>query len=117
LDWAQWDIWSSVLIEVEVARVLDRLRLERRTSRMQLAALHGLWATVRTSMTLVPLRDEILATASAPMPSVVRTLDALHVASAVFTRDEESLPDLVFATHDRRQALAAEALGFDVIGL
>jgi hypothetical protein len=26
-------------------------------------------------------------------------------------------PDLVFATHDRRQALAAEALGFDVIGL
>jgi hypothetical protein len=44
------------------------------------------------------------------------TLDALHVATALLWRDGRT-PDLVFATHDRQQARAARALGFEVLGV
>jgi hypothetical protein len=37
------------------------------------------------------------------------------VATALVYRERRA-PDLVFATHDRRQARAAAALGFEVIG-
>jgi hypothetical protein len=45
------------------------------------------------------------------MPTVVKTLDAIHIASALAIRDRREV-DLVFATHDTQQATAARALGF-----
>jgi hypothetical protein len=48
--------------------------------------------------------------------TAVRTLDGLHLASALLYR-ESRREDLVFATHDRRQATAALALGFEVVGV
>ena len=45
------------------------------------------------------------------MPTVVKTLDAIHLASAMFLA-ERSSEEVVFATHDRQQSLAARALGF-----
>jgi hypothetical protein len=47
---------------------------------------------------------------------VIGTLDAIHLASAVTLRDGLN-EDLVFATHDRQQAIGARALGFEVIGI
>ena len=49
------------------------------------------------------------------MPTVVKTLDAIHLASALlFAQYREA--GLVFGTHDRGQATAARALGFMVVG-
>ncbi|MCU0723319.1 MAG: hypothetical protein MUC63_06855 [Planctomycetes bacterium] len=45
------------------------------------------------------------------MPTVVKTLDALHLASAMLFRENRA-EEVVFATHDGRQSLAARALGF-----
>ncbi len=48
------------------------------------------------------------------MPTVVKTLDAIHLASAIlFTEQFEN--DLLFAMHDRSQAIAARSLGFEVV--
>jgi predicted nucleic acid-binding protein len=57
----------------------------------------------------------ILRRAGQPLLVPLRALDAIHVATAVVYRERRA-PDLVFATHDRRQARAAAALGFEVIG-
>ena len=62
---------------------------------------------------LIPLDSPILERAAEPFPTVVGTLDALHLASAVFARG--GLPDLRFATHDRGLAVAARAMGFEVL--
>jgi hypothetical protein len=47
---------------------------------------------------------------------VLKTFDAIHVATAIVWRERRA-PDLVFATHDRQQARAARALGFEVLGV
>ncbi len=49
------------------------------------------------------------------MPTVVKTLDAIHLASALLFREGRG-EALVFATHDSQQATAAEALGFTCLG-
>ena len=57
----------------------------------------------------------VIRRASMPMATVVKTLDAIHLASAqLFTENQNVQP--VFVTHDETQALAARALGFDVEG-
>ena len=61
---------------------------------------------------LLELRSPVLARAVDPFPTRVRTLDALHLASAEFLR--RRVPDLRFATYDRRLAEACDAMDFDV---
>jgi len=46
----------------------------------------------------------------------VKSLDALHLASAQLLREREA-HDLVFATHDRQLGRLAALLDFPVIGL
>jgi hypothetical protein len=45
------------------------------------------------------------------MPTIVKTLDAFHLTTAVALRQRRAI-DLLFATHDYQQATAARALGF-----
>ena len=66
------------------------------------------------AFTLVRLDDRIKSRAAEPFPTLLRTLHALHLASALAMR--ESGLDLSMATHDRELGVAAEALGFEVIG-
>jgi predicted nucleic acid-binding protein len=54
----------------------------------------------------------VLARALEPFPAPVRTLDALHLASAHFLRERDASTNV--ATYDRRLAKAAGELGFDV---
>ena len=58
----------------------------------------------------------ILGQAERSFGVVLKTLDAIHVATALVWRERRA-PGLVFATHDRQQARAATALGFDVLGV
>jgi len=62
---------------------------------------------------LLELVPPVLARALDPFPAPIRTLDALHLASAVFLKDRD--PKLVLATYDRTQAAVASALGIRVL--
>ena len=62
---------------------------------------------------LISLDPAILERAAEPFPTAVGTLDALHLASALLVHAE--LPDLRFATHDRQLAVAARAMGFELL--
>jgi hypothetical protein len=64
---------------------------------------------------LARIDRQVLARAADPFPTLVRTLDAIHLATALLVRAEHE--DMVFATHDAKLGLAARALGFSVIGL
>jgi predicted nucleic acid-binding protein len=59
------------------------------------------------------LAPPVLERALEPFPTPVRTLDALHLASACFLRDRDRT--LEVATYDDRFASAAEALGLPVV--
>jgi hypothetical protein len=62
----------------------------------------------------LPLRDEIIERAKRPFPvEPVRTLDAIHLASALVARS--AVPDVALLTLDRRIRDAGLGLGFEVV--
>jgi hypothetical protein len=63
-------------------------------------------------ITKARLSAAIIERAVAPMPIIVKTLDAIDIATASLIR-ERLQPNLIFVTHDQQQARAARALGFD----
>jgi predicted nucleic acid-binding protein len=107
---------SSVLLEVECLRTLDRLRALAQLHDDELAtrreAVYGILDGIR----LVELTAPILGRAGQPFPTPVGTLDAIHLATALAWRDAEN-DDLRFLTHDTGLGAAARASGFEVMGI
>lgn len=114
--WGKWDAaCASELLGVEARRALDRLRLEQAVDDEQVGAFHGALARIERTIDGIRLTRLVLGRAALPMATPVKTLDALHLASALLWRERRGA-DLVFATHDPQQARAARALGFDCVG-
>ena len=106
---------TSRLTEVECRRTIHRLRLQGRLTDAQAVAGHQAVYQILRSFAVADVTPSVLARACDPMPSVVGTLDAIHLTTALIWR-EHSNEELVLATHDRALAGAARAYGFDVIG-
>ena len=116
-EWGRWErAYSSELTGVEMRRAVDRLRLAGVLDDEQLASAHETCARIEASLGRIDITRTVLRRASLPMPTAVKTLDAVHLASALILH-ERIKARLVFATHDAQQALAARALGFDCIGM
>jgi len=62
-------------------------------------------------MALLPLDDAILDAASRLEPFRLRSLDALHLATALSVRDDVG----AFFSYDKRLGEAARECGFDVV--
>jgi len=115
-DWGAWErAYASVLMRVEALRTVDRLRLEGFLDDKGRAAVHRQLQIVCGSIHMVSLTDEILERAGQPLPTILGTLDALHLATALVVQREEKL-SLVFLTHDDRLSLAAQTLSFATRG-
>ena len=114
--WGKWDeACASELLGVEARRALDRLRIDGALDDDQVGLFQSSLAHVERSIHAIRLTRLVLGRASLPMATPVKTLDALHLASALLWRERRT-PNLVFATHDPQQARAARALGFECIG-
>lgn len=113
--WGAWDeACSSRLWLAEALRTIDRLRLGNQLGDPQVAALREQIDVVHGALHILPVTESILERAGASFPTVVGTLDAIHLASALAIR--ESVPLDRFLTHDDRLAVAARSLGFAVEG-
>lgn len=116
-DWGAWGrAFTSALTRVEGMRALDRLRLEGRFDDAEIAAKRAELGEMLTAFDSVAIGPAVLARAAQPFATAVRTLDAVHLATAQLAEDELE-GELVFLTHDRRLGIAARALGFDVRGV
>ena len=62
-----------------------------------------------------PVTERIFQRASETFPTVVGTLDAIHLATALAIREIENLDYLL--THDSQLGTAARSLGFEVLGI
>jgi hypothetical protein len=115
--WANWEAaYSSELLRIEARRAIDRLRLAGALDDAGVADAGTELARIERTIGFVRLGRRILDRAAQPMATAVRTLDAMHLASALALRERRA-DDLLFATHDARQALAARALGFTCVGV
>ena len=104
---------TSAITGVECARALVRgAATERLTPGDELAALR-LLDTAERSWTLLDVTDRVLDRARARFPhEPVRTLDALHLATAMLFH--EALGSVTMASLDERVRSNARGLGIDV---
>jgi predicted nucleic acid-binding protein len=98
---AEWDGYvSSALLAVESIRACGRRDAEdAREARMWLEGV-----------SLLPLDDAIIDVATELEPVVLRSLDALHLATALSVRDQIG----IFVTYDERLGQAAAHHGLRV---
>ena len=101
---------ASALTELEVGRVISRDAVVGKRSEADTLKLQGALARERRRWTVVGVIEEVLERAARKFPvEPVRTLDAIHLATAL-----ELLtvyPDLELLTLDARIAQNAHALG------
>jgi predicted nucleic acid-binding protein len=107
---------ASPLVEVECLRTVDRFRIEGGLTDYEIAAKREEVYRFMSSVAIVELDRAILTRASQPLSTVLRTLDAIHLASAIAWR-EQSEEDLTMATHDAALAMASRAHGMKVVGV
>ncbi len=116
LDWRGWEpVYASEILSLEARRAIDRLRLEAALDDAGVSHAHEELARLERHIGHVSLTGPVLQRAALPMPTVVKTLDAIHLTSALMLRERKRAP-VNFATHDAKQATAARALGFTVLG-
>ena len=114
--WGRWTrAHASEILHVEACRAIDRLRLEGALDDDGVADARGDLVSIEEGLAIIPLSPPVLERAAWPMATVVKTLDAIHLASAVLLRERRGVA-AVFATHDPQQARAARALGFECLG-
>lgn len=113
--WGKWDKgYSSSLWRAEALRTVDRLRLSGNLSDAEVADLTRDIRIVHETLAIHPVTERILRRASESFPTVVGTLDAIHLATALAIREVEEVD--FFMTHDPRLSTAARSLGFTVLG-
>ena len=104
---------ASELLAVEVSRTVDNLRVVAHPTEVELTALRQRTNQILGLIELVPLHRLVLARARMAFPTPIKTLDALHLASALVWAEYVN-GSVVLLTHNRQLATAARACGLAV---
>jgi uncharacterized protein len=106
---------SSQLVEIETFRSVDRERLLGNLDDVQTATKRKELAEFLARLDLAAIDQPVITRAKSAFAVNVRSLDAIHVATAEILELEADEP-LEFWTHDERQATAALSRGLTVRG-
>lgn len=105
---------ASDLTLVECDRVLHRATLTGDLSEADAAARRASLSRAASHWILFRIDDEVIERARRPFPvEPIRTLDALHLSTAVLARS--LVPDLLLLARDRRVRDNGRALGFELV--
>jgi len=102
----------SELLWIESMRVIQRLRLDGALDDKSLAEAVSRINVCYASFRVYLLDEEIKRAAAGPFPTVVGTLDALHLACARRCASQYPGQALLAYSYDRQMNLCARALGF-----
>ena len=106
------EFWEAPLI---CSRMLE-YEVWNRLHARKLGESHGEAARLLIGrLAVLELAPPVLARALEPFPKPVRTLDALHLASADFLREQGQ--DVLVASYDKRFLTAAGAMKFETVNL
>lgn len=106
---------ASELIRLECRRTIDRARIRERLSDQAVAQQRAAVLGLLDTFDMLPLDPAVLERAAEPFPTLLSSLDAIHLATALLARPQ--VDDLCFATHDVELGTAAQAMGFKVLGM
>ena len=111
----RYEVLASALLPVELRGALRRRAADGTLDRSRLPDILSRIAADRAYWTLVEVETDVLAVAETLVAAhPLRTLDAIHVASAQLFAARVPAPELLFVSADSRQADAAAAIGLVV---
>ena len=106
-------IFMASLAVVECHRVILRAVARGRLTAIEAGAAQYRLQLLLERSDLIDLEPSVIARASAPMgDNLIRSLDAIHVASAIVAR--EAVGPITFLSFDIRVRIVAQQLGFIV---
>jgi predicted nucleic acid-binding protein len=106
---------SSELTRLECLRTIDRARIQFQLDEADVARRRAAVLDTIETFGIVPVTVAVLERAAEPFPTLIGSLDAIHLASGLLVR--QTMSELVFATHDIALGRAARAVGFTVEGV
>ena len=87
--WGRWKVaYSSELLGLEARRVIDRLRLELALDDQGVSEAQQTLLKIEQGIGSILLTQTVLYRASLPMPTALKTLDAIHLASALLFQEQ-----------------------------
>lgn len=108
---------SSQIVEVEAFRAVDRARLLGHLDDLETALKRSELAQLLVRLDLAAVDHQVIDRAKSSFAVTLRTLDAIHVATAEILKAEAESEPLEFWTHDERQATAALSRGLEIRGV
>ena|SRR5258708_4909453 len=116
-EWPQIEHFvASTLIRVECFRALHRLRFAEPLSDEEFVYRSEFTERTLAKLELISITEAVLERACGPLSSPLKTLDAIHLATASLWREREDT-SIFLATHDKQFGLAARVMGFPVLGV
>ena len=116
-NWGHWEsCYTSVLSRVEFYRTIDRMRLHGRLTDTERVDLQDQFGMVEKTSYQVALSQHVLDQACMAMPTVLRTLNAVHLVTALQVKNLKNI-QITFLTHDAQLATGARAFGLHVEGI
>jgi len=103
---------SSELIEIECRHVIQRCRMQGELDDAGLVTAMDRLAQVLRGLSLIKLSDPVKKRSMGAFPVSVKTLDALHLSSALLLAEREPENTVLVFSHDLGLNRCARALGF-----
>lgn len=112
--WGKWaKAYVSELLRVEFFRTVDRIRFEGKLTDTKRSQLSQDFNIFWLSCYQIPLDPEVLNRAAGSFPTILRSLDAIHLATALILQSSIE-NELILLTHDHQLKRAAIASGLEV---
>jgi predicted nucleic acid-binding protein len=108
-------VGSSELLIIECNRVLDRYRLENQITDAELAEVKQRFQRIVDGLHIIELSQSVKTRAAGSFPTVIGTLDALHLASLLIWRESASEERFLLLSADQQMLTCAAALGVSLI--
>ncbi len=116
LQTAAYDqVGASELLIIECLRVIERYRLDGSIDDTRTAELRQDLREIVSGMYVFAMTAEVKKRAAESFPTVIGTLDALHLSTALVWRDMDLPEGIVLSTYDTQMATCARALGVPLL--
>jgi hypothetical protein len=115
-DFGRYDrIISSELLLLECNRVIDRYRLAGLLDDEQVSEIKQRLKKISDGMYIIEINDAVKSRTGGAFPTIIGTLDAIHLSTALLLKEHEKADDMVILSHDRQMLVCAKALGFSTL--
>jgi predicted nucleic acid-binding protein len=104
---------SSRLLWIETARVLERAVSQGQLTTENFVSIKRSFSVMSEGISTLRLNDEVLKRAEGSFPLTVRTLDALHLSTALVWLGGDDPYGMEFWTLDRQLNHCAAAMGMN----